>query len=390
MPHVGTRALAAGGLLLALLAMPAAVVASPAPAGQSLMRMAVAPLAAPPEPSASACVDADEQQFLSLINDYRAKNGAGALKVSGTLTEAADAHSEDMDASGVIGQSMSDGATVEQNIRANGYAGDTFGENIAAGADSPQTAFQTWEQSPEHDANMLRGAFSAIGIARVADPNSQYGTYWTTIFGGSFDQPATLCADAANGVTQDAQQADSAAPATATTTDDVTLRGGPEADYPALASIPAGSAVDVLGSVDGGYLPVAFNGVKGWVAQLYVKLDRSGVTTDLVNFRVGPSYDATIITTIPAGTEVALDGSTLNGFLGAAFDGQNGWIDGQYVKLRQPAQTQRAAPAAAPASSPTDAAQLAASAPIAAATLADTPLRASPSTAGGALTTIPE
>ncbi|HEU0116881.1 MAG TPA: SH3 domain-containing protein [Thermomicrobiales bacterium] len=387
MPHVRNRALGAGAMLLTLLALPAAVVASPS--ARSIDRAPLTALAS--EPSATACVDADELQFLSLINDYRAQDGVGALQISGTLTDAADRHSEDMDASGDIGHTMSDGTTVEQNIRANGYAGDTYGENIAAGAASPQSAFQTWEQSPEHNANMLRGAFDAIGIARIADPNSQYGTYWTTIFGGSFDQPATLCADAANGVDRQAQQADSAAPATGTTTDDVTLRGGPEADYPALGTIPAGSDVDVLGSVDGGFLPVGYNGLKGWVAQQYVKINQSGMTTAPVNFRVGPSYDATVITTIPKGTDVALDGSTLNGFVGAAFDGQNGWIDSQYVRVSQPASAASAAPApaAAPAiASPTDAPQ-AAPATVGATTLADTALRANPSTNAGALATIP-
>ncbi|HEU5431707.1 MAG TPA: SH3 domain-containing protein [Thermomicrobiales bacterium] len=393
MPHVRSRALGAGAMLLTLLAMPAAVVAS-----SSARSVERASFAAPSgEPPATACVDADELQFLSLINDYRAKNGVGALKISGTLSDAADRHSEDMDASGVVGHTMSDGTTVAQNLQANGYAGDTFGENIAAGADSPQTAFQTWEQSPEHNANMLRGAFGAIGIARIADPNSQFGTYWTTIFGGSFDQPATLCADAVNGVDQEAQQANSASPATGTTTDDVTLRGGPEADYPALGTIPSGSSVDVLGSVDSGFLPVAYNGLKGWVAQQYVKLHQSGVTTALVNFRVGPSYEATIITTIPKGTDVALDGSTLNGFLGAAFDGQTGWIDRQYVTISQPApapstaaSSVSVASAAPVAASPTDA-PVAAAAPaaVSAATLADTSLRAGPSTDAGALATIP-
>jgi uncharacterized protein YkwD/uncharacterized protein YraI len=380
MPHVGNRTFGAGAMLLALLTMPAGVIASPAARSIASARLA---------PSATACIDGEEQRFLSLINDYRKQNGVGPLQISASLSDAADRHSEDMDATGHIDHTMSDGTTVPQNLQAFGYTGDTFGENIAAGADTAQSAFQVWEQSPEHNANMLRGEFDAIGIARIADPNSQYGAYWTTIFGGSFDQPAPLCDDA-SGVTQDAQQADSAAPATATATDDVTLRGGPEADYPALGTIPAGARVDVIGSVDGGYLPVAYNGVKGWTAQQYLKLDDSGVTTALVNFRTGPSYDASIITTIPQGTDVALDGTKSNGFLGAAFAGQDGWIDSQYVKLDQPApRTQPSSPAAAPGdASPTDAPP-AAPAASAATALADTPLRSGPSTDAGSLATIP-
>ena len=89
MPHLRSRALGASAMLLTLLALPPAVVASPAT--RSLVH---APLAAPSgEPSTTACVDADELQFLSLLNDYRAQNGVGALKISSTLTDAADVHS---------------------------------------------------------------------------------------------------------------------------------------------------------------------------------------------------------------------------------------------------------------------------------------------------------
>ena len=74
-----------------------------------------------------------------------------------------------------------------------GYEGGTHGENIAAGTQTAAEAMQTWQGSAEHNANMLNASFGAIGIGRAYDPNSQYGWYWTTIFGDVSDGPGWLC-----------------------------------------------------------------------------------------------------------------------------------------------------------------------------------------------------
>ena len=41
-------------------------------------------------------LDAEEQNFITLINNYRQQNGLGALSISAKLTRAAAWHSEDM------------------------------------------------------------------------------------------------------------------------------------------------------------------------------------------------------------------------------------------------------------------------------------------------------
>jgi hypothetical protein len=71
-----------------------------------------------------------------------------------------------------------------------GYTYNTWkGENLAAGADTAQGAFNLWKNSPGHNANMLNGNFKVIGIARVYGAGSQYGWYWTTDFGGQGSTP---------------------------------------------------------------------------------------------------------------------------------------------------------------------------------------------------------
>ena len=55
-----------------------------------------------------------------------------------------------------------------QRMAAFGYNYNTWkGENLAAGADTAQGAFNLWKNSPGHNANMLNANFKVIGIARV-------------------------------------------------------------------------------------------------------------------------------------------------------------------------------------------------------------------------------
>jgi uncharacterized protein YkwD len=83
---------------------------------------------------------------------------------------------------------MSDGASWSDNIRAHGYDFATaIGENIAAGYSSAQEAFDQWVNSSPHRENLLNDRFTSIGIGRAHDPESTYGWYWTTTFGGELD-----------------------------------------------------------------------------------------------------------------------------------------------------------------------------------------------------------
>ena len=54
-------------------------------------------------------------------------------------------------------------------------------ENIAAGNSGAQATFDQWKNSPGHNANMLDGSFTQIGIGR-ATGGGQYGVYWTNVF----------------------------------------------------------------------------------------------------------------------------------------------------------------------------------------------------------------
>lgn len=162
----------------------------------ALALVAVAPLAsfAPHAVALSNCDvadysnDAEELEFLRIINEYRVANGRGSLTISQNLNRAAQWMASDMGAKGYFGHVDSFGRDPWARIVDCGYpiAG---GENLAAGTyrSAAAGAFELFKGSPTHNENMLLGRYLQIGIARVFAPGSQYGWYWATTFGTTDD-----------------------------------------------------------------------------------------------------------------------------------------------------------------------------------------------------------
>ena len=113
-------------------------------------------------------IDAEEQAFLKLINDYRAQNGLSALRVSVALTRAADWMSGDMAAKNYFRHTDSLGRDPFVRMTAYGYNYNGYkGENIAAGYADAARTFNLWRTSPSHNTIMLSPNFNVIGISRV-------------------------------------------------------------------------------------------------------------------------------------------------------------------------------------------------------------------------------
>lgn len=161
----------------------------PAPAQAPVSNAPPVAVPSPSEPvQVGACRDGEEWVMLALINDYRAQNGLTALQMTQTLSNAAEFHSADMASRNYFGHTLASGASWADNMAAFGYGYATYrAENIAAGNLSAAGTFQQWLNSPEHNANMLNANVSAIGIGRASGTGSDFGTYWTTTFGGLVD-----------------------------------------------------------------------------------------------------------------------------------------------------------------------------------------------------------
>ena len=132
-------------------------------------------------------IDTEEQAFLALINDYRARNGKGALSINSQLNAAAARHSMDMGVNNFFNHVNKQGKDVGNRASAAGYRWRVIGENLAAGTgqDTAAEAMTMWKSSPEHNRNMLDGDYWDIGIGRERVAGSRYEWYWTTVFGKS-------------------------------------------------------------------------------------------------------------------------------------------------------------------------------------------------------------
>jgi uncharacterized protein YkwD len=137
------------------------------------------------ETSAAPVLDAEEQAFITLINDYRVSNGRVPLVIDPDIDEAAVWMSTDMGVKGYFSHTDSLGRSPWDRMCVYGYCYNTSkGENIAAGFTTAQSVFTAWQNSPGHNSNMLGATFRVMGIARVHVPGSPYGYYWTNDFGG--------------------------------------------------------------------------------------------------------------------------------------------------------------------------------------------------------------
>lgn len=123
------------------------------------------------------------------------------------------------------------------------------------------------------------------------------------------------------------------------TIDDLNLRAEPALNATILDVMPAGAGVEITGEPVDGFYPIAYGGQAGWAYGAYLTVGFSGegpVTTGgqqgevyvadgPVNFRTGPSTEDAIISVIPDGALVALNGDSANGFLSIIYTDRSGW-----------------------------------------------------------------
>uniref|UniRef100_Q01TD4 Allergen V5/Tpx-1 family protein n=1 Tax=Solibacter usitatus (strain Ellin6076) TaxID=234267 RepID=Q01TD4_SOLUE len=151
-----------------------------------------------PPPSGPPTLDGEDWAFLTLINNFRAQNGAGPLQMSVELATAAAWMSNDMATKNYFSHTDSLGRSSGARLAAFGYTYSPWGENLAAGFADAQSAFDGLRNACDpdgsgnctyaHRQNMLGAGFTAIGIARATAPGATYGWYWTTDFGGFVEQ----------------------------------------------------------------------------------------------------------------------------------------------------------------------------------------------------------
>ncbi|MFF3936866.1 CAP domain-containing protein [Streptomyces phaeofaciens] len=120
-------------------------------------------------------------EVVALTSRERARAGLPLLAVDPHLTAAAQAHCADMVARRFYSHTSPEGGEPWDRAAAAGSARRTIGENIACGQRSPAEVVEGWMNSPGHRANILKPAFTHIGVGFAG--GGPAGTYWTQLFG---------------------------------------------------------------------------------------------------------------------------------------------------------------------------------------------------------------
>ncbi|MER5432521.1 CAP domain-containing protein [Streptomyces sp. NPDC002588] len=120
-------------------------------------------------------------EVVDLTNRERAGAGLRPLGVDRALTTAAQAHCADMVARAFYSHTSPEGTQPWDRAAAAGSTRRTIGENIACGQRSAAEVVEGWMNSPGHRANILKPAFTHIGVGYAGGGPS--GTYWTQLFG---------------------------------------------------------------------------------------------------------------------------------------------------------------------------------------------------------------
>lgn len=124
-------------------------------------------------PSSSEKTEA--MQVFTMLNQYRAQMGKGALTYDVKLEASIQGHCRHMALHGFFDHVSPETAVKDPFVRAPQCGTGANAENIAVGQQTPTAVMTAWKNSPGHNTNMLNGSWKRVGICRS-------GGYWGQVF----------------------------------------------------------------------------------------------------------------------------------------------------------------------------------------------------------------
>jgi uncharacterized protein YraI len=113
------------------------------------------------------------------------------------------------------------------------------------------------------------------------------------------------------------------------------VRSGPSPSAPVIGSLPNGTRVDILAEQNGWYR-ISFGGREGWISRDFVSIPQYTGTVRTaggnLNMRSAPSSTASIIASIPNGTEIPILGIT-GTWYHTRFNGRPGFVSRDFVRI---------------------------------------------------------
>ena len=127
-------------------------------------------------------------EVVNLINEYRTANGLAKLSVNDTLSTAAMHRAAESAYADWNMTAMEGGAkrhirpnfTKASTIASEYGIGGNFGENFGRWQASPSEIIAQWKSSSSHNALLLSGSYTKVGIGVAQDSYGEY--YWVALF----------------------------------------------------------------------------------------------------------------------------------------------------------------------------------------------------------------
>lgn len=131
---------------------------------------------------------AQAAEVVNLINEYRTANGLAKLTVNDTLSTAAMHRAAESAYADWNMTAMEGGAkrhirpnfTKASTIASEYGIGGNFGENFGRWQASPSEIIAQWKTSSSHNALLLSGSYTKVGIGVAQDSYGDY--YWVALF----------------------------------------------------------------------------------------------------------------------------------------------------------------------------------------------------------------
>ncbi|HEV2107653.1 MAG TPA: hypothetical protein VGR16_05275 [Thermomicrobiales bacterium] len=120
--------------------------------------------------------------------------------------------------------------------------------------------------------------------------------------------------------------------ATAVTAQPTNLWMGPDFSTEALAVVPAGSVIELIGDSENGYLRASYDGQHGWVTAFCLEGYPTAVVSSDLQLRGSPSLDGAELAVMPTNAIVVLTGEEANGYVSVSYMGIGGWAYAGYLQ----------------------------------------------------------
>ena len=108
---------------------------------------------------------------LDLVNSERAGRGLAPLRMAPALQQAAQSHACDSAGRNRMGHDGSDGSTLANRAKREGYRYRELAENVAQGYPNASAVMQGWMGSPGHRRNILSSGLREAGLGIAVGGN---------------------------------------------------------------------------------------------------------------------------------------------------------------------------------------------------------------------------